>query len=763
MTVLDTGYWKFDVFNVYDDTSLSSYALEQTPLKFIPTTLKGQDYSNQNIIWDFGDESPNVSSLSATHSYFYPGEYRVTMTVMLSDGNTQLDSFFRTVKIFDFVPNTFAFKTLSSSDVLNLSAGIFSDKLTLERFNSLQSFSTTPYTFFLNCSGSDSLYYDKTKLSVEPYAFLLPTHRFVKREELGVVYSDTVINKLDTTSTNLYGKLDKTSLVVPASSTDVNAFFVGTSGYGEFYFVDDFVRTNPYYILATLDTSKFPDNYTKYYQLPLSDLPIKNTFTTYYTISSNVFKHADYFSITSNGLDGEGFYLDTFDIGKSKFYNQVISFVAKLKTNSLYNCKNQFNKLNPGVVDFATNAVKIYLVDSITGKNLGDILPYTTFDTSTFKDYSYGWVKGNIIIPEDNNLDTNFTSNNFLSVRLSATSLIQDNEGGTYFVSGSSSDFNLYPSTGINRVAKINENFDMSGYMKSTALQPSIYNKPVIFDTFFSTIFGNISSGVDAIGKRIYEKTANFVSNNVNIDTCNIDSLISYADEYNIDLEQFASSDLLINYPAEISRLVNLFSIKKSLLFGKRNQSNFNFINNYSNNLIGSLDESIGYVEDNKKYGYNKGEKLDILSYVINKSENYIVAEELYSSNYSLLRVNLLSSIVSADIYPLSSFSKNWGWGLVLPDDFYTDSLSTYKLSSYYNFYNYYPTVDGTYNNNIINWEDTYNTTVNIPFDSLSSTYLPSYLSSYNNTPLVEWDTEDGIIEQNLAYQLSLGSEILSS
>ena len=340
---------------------------------------------------------------------------------------------------------------------------------------------------------------------------------------------------------------------------------------------------------------------------------------------------------------------------------------------------------------------------------------------------------------------------------------MQDNSGSTYFVTGSSNEFNLYPSTGINRVAKINENFDMSGYMKSVALQPSIYNKPVIFDTFFSTIFGNISSGVDAIGKRIYEKTANFIPNNVNIDTCNIDSLISYAEEYNIDLQQFASTDLLVNYPAEIARLVNIFSIKKSLLFGKRNQSNFNFKNNYSNNLIGSLNESITYVENNKKYGYNKGEKLDILSYQINKKDDYIVAEELYSSNYSLLRVNLLSSIVSSDVYPLSAFSKNWGWGLVLPNNFYTDSLSTYKLSSYYNFYNYFSTVNGTYNNNIINWEDTYNTTIDIPYDSLSSTYLPSYLSSYNNTPLVEWDTEDGIIEQNLAYQLSLGSEILSS
>ena len=55
--------------------------------------------------WDFGDGSPKVKDLSASHYYFYPGEYRVTMTVTLTSGDTVLNSYANTVTIKDFIPN----------------------------------------------------------------------------------------------------------------------------------------------------------------------------------------------------------------------------------------------------------------------------------------------------------------------------------------------------------------------------------------------------------------------------------------------------------------------------------------------------------------------------------------------------------------------------------------------------------------------------------------------------------------------------------
>lgn len=759
-----TGYWKFDVTNVFDTVSLSTYALQQTPFKFTPTKYKDLLYSDYYITWDFGDGSSNVNSLSTQHYYYYPGEYKVTMNIMLSSGNAVIDSYNRTVLVKDFVPNTFSFKQLESPNTtsISLTAGNYSPELFIERFNSLQSFNKNGYTFFLNVSGSNSLFYDKTKLETEPYSFLLPTHKFIQREVVGNVFSDTVVNKVKTTDTNLYGKLDINSLVVPASASDTNAFFVGTSGISNFYFVDDMVNNTPYYILCTIDTSNFSDNYTKIYKLPLLNLPIKNTFSSYYTINENIFKKADYFSITSNGLDGEGFNLDTFEIYETKFLNQKISFVAKLKYNTLYSSKNQYNKLTPGYNKFAINTIRIDLVQP-SGELLGNIENYIKFDTTTYPDNNFGWIKGQLTIPNNNDLDDIIFESPV--VQLSASGLVQDDSGGAYAVSGVSNKFRLYPSTGINKVAKINENFDGSGYMKSLAAQPSIYKKPILFDVLFSSMIGTLSSTPDALSKRVYEKTSNFINNNSNVDLCNIQSLYGFATEYNIDLNNYAKENFLINYPAEISRLVNIFSIKKSLLFGFRNKFNLNFKNKYNaSKTYNSIGESTDALQDGKLQGVNRGKKLDIISDTITKTNDYIITRELYSDTYTLVRTNINS--ISLSTYPLSSFEKSWGWGLVLPDNLYNDSLLPYKLSCYYEFYEYINVVPGQWVDNIINWGDTYNTTVNINGDSnfkLSSTYLPSYLSSYNSTPLKYWDTYGGVIDQNIVHQLNLGLNLLSA
>lgn len=761
-----TGYWKFKSYNVFDVESLSSYALEQTPLKFLPTTLAAEDYSDYYIIWDFGDGSPKVKDLSASHCYFYPGEYRVTMTVTLTSGDTAIDSYANTVSIKDFIPNTFAFKELSApnTSMIYLTAGSYSPTLTINRFNSLQTYSAEGYSFFLNASGSKSLYYDDTKLAAEPYAHLLPTHRFVTREIIRNNYSDTIIKKIKTTDSNLYGKLDLSSLVIPTSSSDVNAFFVGTSGYADFNFVDDFYNEN-YYILATVDTSNFPDNYTKYYNLPYqSDLPIKNTNSVYYKIAENANIEPGDISITSNGVDGEGFVLDTFNIGPVKYVNQPISFVAKLKLNN-YDVKNQDWFINPGFFNFATNTFSLSVTDTKGDDMLIDSAEnYLTFDLDTFKDYRYGWIKGYITLPLSSFKNYNANTPIF--------KLYASIDTGTGVLTGDSSFFQINPLSS-NKIAKVNENFDMSNYMKELAYQPSIYKRPQIFDTFFGTILGTLSSETNAIGKRIYEKTSNFISNNVNIDTCNLQNLYGLAIEYNVDLDDYAASNLLINYPSDLARLVNIFSIKKSLLFGKRNQDKFNFKDNYRQGTnFNNLDLATQNYILGKDSGNNTGNPIDILSGVINKNNDYIVAYEYFSNQYTLLRTNVVNDssldVISQTVssYPLSTFNNNWGWPLVLPDNFFNESNYIYDLSAYYAFYEFVNVVPGRWNNNIINWDDTYQTTVDLLGDnSLSSTYLPAYLSSYKGTPLytTNWDSASGVVAQNLNYQLSVGLELLSA
>jgi hypothetical protein len=765
---MSTGYWKFKTYNVFETESLSTYALEQTPLLFKPTDIYSEKYSNVYVIWDFGDGSTPVKSLSSQHFYFYPGEYYVTMTLMLSTSNSVLDTYRQKVTIYNFVPNSFGFKPLSGiyTNSLELTAGVISPTFTLESFNSLQSYDSNGYSFFLNCSGSNSLYYDFSKLDKQPYAHLLPTHRFIERKMVvndneDTVYSDKIIDKLNLDNTFLYGKLDSNSLVVATSSTDVNAFFVGTSGYGAFNFIDDSLNDNNYYIFATLDTSNFPDNFTNYYKIDISsDLPIKNTYSSYKTIDKNLYSKPEFFNFTSNGLGGDGLADSTFNINPSQFINKQISFVINLKNKNFYDVKSYYNFLTPSYLQFALNNVRVDLVD-VFGNKLGDIENYVNFDYSLFEDYRYGWVKGSLIVPEDNNLQLTLNET-YLPVFLSASSIISGPNNSEFFVGGQSSGFFLYPNEGVNKIAKINENFDTSNYLKSLALQPSVYKKPALFDTFFSTALGTLSSTTNTVGKRIYEKTSNFIPNNVNLDTCNLNALYNYAIEYNIDMDEFVQSNLLINYPADLARLMNIFTIKKSLLFGTRNKYQFNFADRYIQQQRPNDFESAAYnYSVGKDRGNNLGDEIRISDGIINKSDEYVVSYEHFSETYTIQRTNLS---FKSDTYPLSTLDSSWGWNLVLPGSFWSDSLSAQKLSSFYTFYKFVPVVPGKWDNNLINWDDEYQTTLPVvEYGVKNSPYSTQYLSNYYNTSLSDWDTNNGIIEQNLTYQLSLGLELLST
>ena len=107
-----------------------------------------------------------------------------------------------------------------------------------------------------------------------------------------------------------------------------------------------------------------------------------------------------------------------------------------------------------------------------------------------------------------------------------------------------------------------------------------------------------------------------------------------------------------------------------------------------------------------------------------------------------------------------SGFPVTIGWGLSLPSTF-TD---VQDLSSYYEFYRFNNVVPGRYVANTINWDDRYQTTINLRGNTpLSSTYMPSYLSSYQDTILNNWENENGVIQQNLTYQLLKGYQLLSA
>ena len=115
---------------------------------------------------------------------------------------------------------------------------------------------------------------------------------------------------------------------------------------------------------------------------------------------------------------------------------------------------------------------------------------------------------------------------------------------------------------------KINENFDLAGYIKSFALTPSLYNSEFLFDTFFPAIYGIYPYNHFDLGIYSYEKISNFVLNHSDVDTCNVKNLYNLAKM--IDDE---TNDYSLDYPLEIKRIMDVLSINPTRVIGTTKNS----------------------------------------------------------------------------------------------------------------------------------------------------------------------------------------------
>ena len=88
---------------------------------------------------------------------------------------------------------------------------------------------------------------------------------------------------------------------------------------------------------------------------------------------------------------------------------------------------------------------------------------------------------------------------------------------------------------------------------------------------FIGSIFGDIDSAQDSLGKSTYEKIQNFFDNNAVIDYANIDQLASILQSYNLPKINKYS------LPPKIKRLLDLLSISQTRLFGNINQNKDDF------------------------------------------------------------------------------------------------------------------------------------------------------------------------------------------
>ena len=731
----DLLYNFFYVRNYKGEETYDTFALPFTPLTFEPNLTDGiEDFiSNKRIVWDFGDGT-TTEAVTAFHAYDTPGSYRVNCYLYDRAGTSYYDTFHADVNIKDFVQDELV--VTSTADISH-AAGQVLNPINVKRYNSFRTLNTglstiVPYT---SGSGPDKDFfrggYDKLT-----YGHLYPNTSFVQILTSSGIVETVPINSVKTIDTPIYIKLSSNEIVYTDVS-DTEAFFAGVSGISDVYFKSDFTG-----------------DYNLTFGFEQGDI-FEYVNTTNYGVSAVITPNVSYNSLefSSNGIGGEGAdNFNVFDINSEKFAGTKIAFVVKVKDD-----QNFSNRTVPNLssTQSSVSAINFYLTDGLS--------TYDAEFTSDFGSLSSlsngGFYKGYFIS------NTAVTLNN---VYLSGA---QFNYNGV-FLNGASNTFTINPSS-YYTVAKQNENIDFEDAFKEIAIQPLFTDARVLMKDFLGSIFGDLSSTQDSIGKATYEKIQNFLDNNTVIDESNIDQLDSLLQM--LDLPKLNKYSL----PPKLKRLMDLLSISKSKLFGRRNRDKTQY-------------QSYGY-RSNNFYGYNLGEKLTPSSIII--PGETIVATELYSGKFITLNttlplsaritpvititdgivygtstgvlisaaseqisegvpisieqastVNLITSggteiltedlLASSQFYNLSDYNETWGWPLL--------SGGGRELTDIYSFY-YHASSVGDITDSIINFDD------------------PNNTITYGITSYTDWSKDNGIMSNIFANSLYEGLNLFDT
>lgn len=247
-------------------------------------------------------------------------------------------------------------------------------------------------------------------------------------------------------------------------------------------------------------------------------------------------------------------------------------------------------------------------------------------------------------------------------------------------VSGISVPFAIKDLDAEGKIAKVNDDFNCASYFKSLALPEILNQNTKFFDEFMPGLVGYGDVANEDLGRIVYEKIANYASNHSDIETAEIDQLASTANALSVPFKTYG-----VNFPEEIKRLINIFSVPKHSLRG-----------------VPKLDPDI-----NNNIGPLLTET-DLIT-----SGQYLFLKDRTIDQFRLICVASLTG-VGQEIYPLSLINVN---GLKQP------------IMDHYYFFEYNAENSDGYQSNLIDW-DSPNTTI-----------------SYNLSTSEEWYGEDQLIE----------------
>jgi hypothetical protein len=692
----NSTYIRFDVFDYKNEKVLSSYSLEETPLKFV---ARLDNEKKSKILWSFGDGTYS-ESLEPSKFYKYPGTYYVNLVVYDCFTYARIAIQTAEIIIYDYLPLNFSIDTKNETSQILISSGKIHGPWSV--------FATYPVyqnkiDIFYEVEGSESEHHQSQKNN--KYGHLVNTCGLYEKFYNNSIksYQFREIDKLQVSNNSIYIKILNND-IIRCSKNDKGSIYVGMSGSKDFYFKDDtpsnqdiikfyFDKTNLYNPISTNHVSYF--NTTS---VLLSCKVLPNTLSANYTI-------------TSNGLDGEYYQISSFNINPIQFEDQKLQFTIKQKDNESFSIKTTSISSVSAYLSINVNYLQPDEINTyLQPDGINKYVYITNFYTKFYKLCDYLGASTYYLNTSDLYINKNEINGPY---RIT----IDNNGSPTWY----SNEFFVYPKN-YYKMSKKNEDFDMGSVFKDLRFQDVLIDKSVLFDDFLGTIYNNTDPIDDNIGSKIYEKISNFVENTQDIDRNEIDGVISQfkmlGGDISIDSDKF---------PESIKRILNLISISKNKLIGFQNKFSNNFdLKNRSSNDV---------------YGKNLGNQINTNTYTVTAGKN-IVALEKFSNNYSKLNTHipLCASNISIvnNTYKLSSYNDTWGWPLVLPSNFDTENFD-----KYYDFFEYIETYDNTILDNTLIF--------NTPETTISKN--ESYTNLYKKNGIF-----DQMIREKLITQLNLSA-----
>ena len=291
--------------------------------------------------------------------------------------------------------------------------------------------------------------------------------------------------------------------------------------------------------------------------------------------------------------------------------------------------------------------------------------------------------------------------------------------------------FTIAPSTNDVEIYKVNEDIDYSQTIKSYRFQSFLHEYDKLFDGVFTSFVGQASSSPTTVGKTIFEKTANFVANNSDIDFCKIENIQAFYDFFNEDIDFLTPTP-----PPELKRLYDLFSIKISKLLGDYERVN------------DSLDTNF-YTSSADNRNIDLTSPITSLTYEVSSGISFIARQKL-NNQFILIKPQKVGVKATTGVplpgelttYPLSTYNvySNFGWPL---DTSVSGASGLDMLYEFYPYTAYDTTSAENIQNSIIDYTNSY-TTISRSTSSLSGS----------------WENDNGIIFKNLDYQIRKGLKL---